>query len=50
VDTRYEILAQVMGSARAGGMKRMGFITRPGEPLPGTGSPVPANGQTSTSP
>jgi len=35
VDTRYEILAQVMGSARAGGMKRMGFITRPGQAMPG---------------
>ena len=31
VNTRYEILAEVMGSARAGGMKRMGFVTKPGE-------------------
>lgn len=29
--TRYEILAQVMSSAKAAGMKRLGFITRPGE-------------------
>jgi len=50
VDTRYEILAQVMGSARAGGMKRMGFITRPGEALPGTGSSIPANGQAIANP
>jgi len=52
VDTRYEILAQVMGSARAGGMKRMGFITRPGEALPSTGtdSATPANGKASASP
>jgi len=31
LDTRYEILAQVMSSARSGGMKRIGFITRPGQ-------------------
>jgi len=31
LDTRYEILAQVMASARSGGMKRIGFITRPGQ-------------------
>lgn len=32
VNTRYETLAEVMGSARAGGMKRMGFVTRPSDP------------------
>jgi len=31
LDTRYEILAQVMASARSGGMKRIGFVTRPGQ-------------------
>jgi len=31
LDTRYEILAQIMASARSGGMKRIGFITRPGQ-------------------
>lgn len=31
LNTRYEILAQVMSSAKAAGMKRLGFITRPGE-------------------
>lgn len=31
LNTRYEVLAQVMSSARSGGMKRIGFVTRPGE-------------------
>jgi len=31
LDTRYEVLAQIMGSARASGMKRVGFVTRPAE-------------------
>lgn len=31
LDTRYEILAEIMGSARASGMKRVGFVTRPAE-------------------
>ncbi|HUH59826.1 MAG TPA: biopolymer transporter ExbD [Candidimonas sp.] len=31
LNTRYEVLAQVMSSARAAGLKRLGFITRPGE-------------------
>jgi len=30
LNTRYEILAQVMSSAKAAGLKRLGFITRPG--------------------
>lgn len=30
LNTRYEVLAQVMSSARAAGLKRLGFITRPG--------------------
>src|SRR5690606_19293079 len=30
LNTRYEVLAQVMSSARGAGMKRLGFITRPG--------------------
>ncbi len=29
LNTRYEVLAQVMSSARAAGLKRLGFITRP---------------------
>jgi len=33
LNTRYEVLAQVMASARSGGMKRIGFITRPGQDL-----------------
>lgn len=28
-DTRYEMLAQVMSSARRTGLKRLGFVTRP---------------------
>lgn len=31
LNTRYEVLAQVMSSARAAGLKRLGFITRPGD-------------------
>jgi len=31
LNTRYEILAEIMGSARASGMKRVGFVTRPSE-------------------
>ena len=31
LNTRYEVLADIMGSARASGMKRVGFVTRPGE-------------------
>ncbi|NYT35422.1 biopolymer transporter ExbD [Allopusillimonas soli] len=29
LNTRYEILAKIMSSAKAAGLKRMGFITRP---------------------
>lgn len=38
-DTRYAVLAQVMSEARKAGVKRLGFITRPGE----TASPAPAD-------
>ncbi len=31
LDTRYETLAQVMSGAKASGLKRLGFITRPAE-------------------
>ena len=30
LDTRYEVLAQVMSMARMSGLKRIGFVTRPG--------------------
>jgi len=30
LNTRYEILAQIMSDAKAAGMKKLGFITRPG--------------------
>lgn len=29
LDTRYEVLAQVMSAARRSGLKRIGFVTRP---------------------
>jgi len=31
LDTRYETLAEIMAAAKAGGLKRMGFITRPAD-------------------
>lgn len=31
LNTRYEVLAQIMSSAKSGGMKRIGFITRPAQ-------------------
>src|SRR5690606_35139461 len=31
LNTRYEVLAQVMSSAKAAGLKRLGFITRPAD-------------------
>lgn len=40
LDTRYEILAEIMGSARASGMKRVGFVTRPAEGRPTEGRPT----------
>lgn len=30
LDTRYEVLAQIMSMARQSGLKRIGFVTRPG--------------------
>ncbi|MEB2399317.1 MAG: biopolymer transporter ExbD [Alcaligenaceae bacterium] len=42
LNTRYETLAQVMSSAKAGGLKRIGFITRPGA----SGAPAAAQGGT----
>lgn len=33
-DTRYAVLAQLMSEARKAGLKRLGFVTRPGEPSP----------------
>ena len=38
LNTRYEVLAQVMSSAKAAGLKRLGFITRPGSDT----APAPA--------
>jgi biopolymer transport protein ExbD len=31
LNTRYEVLAQVMSAAKGSGLKRMGFITRPAD-------------------
>ncbi|MER1966401.1 biopolymer transporter ExbD [Castellaniella sp. GW247-6E4] len=37
LDTRYALLAEIMGAARRAGIKRLGFITQPGESAaPGT--------------
>ena len=34
VDTRYGLLARIMGAARVAGMKRLGFVTQPGSAAP----------------
>lgn len=39
-DTRYAVLAQVMSEARKAGLKRLGFVTRPGA---STAAVAPAN-------
>lgn len=49
LDTRYEILAEIMGSARASGMKRVGFVTRPAEGRPTEGRPSQISGVAGTS-
>ncbi|MGG4604242.1 ExbD/TolR family protein [Paenalcaligenes sp. Me131] len=41
-ETRYEILAQVMSKAKAAGMVRLGFVTRPGAEQ-GAATPAPAD-------
>ena len=41
LNTRYEVLAQVMGSARRAGMARIGFIT---QPAPAAGAAPAAQG------
>ena len=50
VDTRYGLLAQVMGAARQAGMKRLGFVTTPGQAVPGAApqdaAATPASGVT----
>ncbi|TAN29915.1 MAG: biopolymer transporter ExbD [Castellaniella sp.] len=33
-DTRYGLLARIMGAARVAGMKRLGFVTQPGATTP----------------
>jgi len=42
LDTRYEVLAQVMSMARRAGLKRIGFVTRPA-PTPAAGASTPAS-------
>lgn len=44
LDTRYEVLAQVMSMARQSGLKRIGFVTRPGG-MPATAGEPPAAAQ-----
>ncbi|WP_276809415.1 ExbD/TolR family protein [Castellaniella defragrans] len=34
VETRYGLLARIMGAARQAGMKRLGFVTTPGQAAP----------------
>jgi biopolymer transport protein ExbD len=53
VDTRYGLLARVMGAARQAGMKRLGFVTTPGQAARGAAEPggegvvtAPAAGKT----
>ncbi|NYT86768.1 ExbD/TolR family protein [Pollutimonas harenae] len=54
LNTRYEILAQIMSSARQAGLKRLGFITRPGadtqatQEAAGAAAPAAAGGATGT--
>jgi biopolymer transport protein ExbD len=42
LNTRYEVLAQIMGRAKAAGLKRLGFITRPGADNAATSGHAPA--------
>lgn len=52
LDTRYEVLAQVMSMARVAGLKRIGFVTRPGSRpavAPG-GAATPAAAGTASAP
>ncbi|PLC49627.1 biopolymer transporter ExbD [Pollutimonas subterranea] len=44
LNTRYETLAQVMSSAKAAGLKRLGFITRPGSSDAKEAGPAGAEG------
>jgi biopolymer transport protein ExbD len=44
-DTRYGLLARIMGAARVAGMKRLGFVTQPG-----AAAPVPPGVHNVTSP
>lgn len=44
LDTRYEVLAEIMGSARASGLKRVGFVTRPGNTTVNSSSASAENG------
>lgn len=39
VETRYGLLARIMGAARQAGMKRLGFVTTPGQAAPGAEAP-----------
>jgi len=51
LNTRYEILAEIMGSARLSGLKRVGFVTRPSEnsAAPAGEASEPAPGATAPS-
>ncbi len=48
LNTRYEVLARIMSEARGAGMKRLGFVTRPGPNTTSSeagASPAPAGVQ-----
>ena len=47
-DTRYEVLAQVMSMARKAGLKRIGFVTRPGADIESGGTAANAAAPTAT--
>ena len=50
LNTRYEVLAQVMSGAKASGLKRLGFITRPGSDTPAVPRPEGAETDPALSP
>lgn len=50
VETRYGLLAQVMGVARQAGMKRLGFVTTPGQAAPGAAASPSSQATATASP
>ncbi|MFA7668323.1 MAG: biopolymer transporter ExbD [Burkholderiaceae bacterium] len=50
LDTRYEVLAQVMSMARRSGLKRIGFVTRPAPTAPAGAMATDAGGVAGAAP